>query len=260
VILAGGTDFMVRNRRGAGLPVSADKPVLLIGHLSELKEIFYDDNKIEIGAAASYSRILDAENIPEILRTAIMEIASPAIRNVGTIGGNICNASPAGDTLPPLYVLDGRVRLASENSVRQLPLEEFITGPGKTNLKEEELLVSVSIEVPVFTRSVFKKIGTRKANALAKASFCGMASVEGGKIEFIRMSFGAVAPTVIRRREIEKELSGLSRAEMAERIEEVLEKYAFHINPIDDQRSTAVYRKGIMLNLVRKFLLEDIWE
>ena len=114
IIYAGGTDLMVKNKNTTSLLPKFNKDLLYVGNLNELKEIKEDENKIKIGAACTLSSLLRVERIPEVLKEAIRHIASPAIRNMGTIGGNICNASPAGDTLPILYALDAKLKLISK--------------------------------------------------------------------------------------------------------------------------------------------------
>jgi len=188
----------------------------------------------------------------------IAEIASPAIRNLATIGGNICNASPAGDTLPPLYVMNARVVLSSFTSEREMKIMDFIKGPGSTDLKEEELLKEIIIPVEFFNIVFYRKVGTRKANSLSKVSFAGVARLDDGIIKDIRISFGAVAPTPLRAPEIEEEIIGKNKVKIIAKIPDILEKYARIIRPIDDQRSTARYRKTISLKILEYFLKEEI--
>ena len=113
--IAGGTDLMVQKRRWGGLVPGFDHPVLLIGHLEELNGVSNSKNEIRIGSCSTYTALLSHAAVPEMLKLCISQIASPAIRTRGTIGGNICNASPAGDTLPVLYALDASVILSRDN-------------------------------------------------------------------------------------------------------------------------------------------------
>lgn len=252
--LAGGTDLMVSRRRWSGLSPFFAKPVLFIGHLEEIKQVEPDITNIKIGSACSLTSLIEHREIPEVLKIVISQMATPAIRNIGTLGGNICNASPAGDALPVLYALDASVVLQRKAEIRTLPIEKFITGPGETVLKDDELLTSIIIPKKSYNVGFYRKVGTRQANSLSKLSFQGLARIEEGKISDIRISFGAVALTVIRSREIEELLIEKSGKEIEKLISEVNSLYSAVIKPIDDQRSNIRYRKTISLKLLRYFL------
>lgn len=252
--LAGGTDLMVSRRRWSGLSPFFVKPVLFIGHLEEIKRVEPDITNIKIGSACSLTSLLEHREIPEVLKIVISQMATPAIRNIGTLGGNICNASPAGDALPVLYALDASVVLQRKAEIRTLPIEKFITGPGETVLKDDELLTSIIIPKKSYNVGFYRKVGTRQANSLSKLSFQGLARIEEGKISDIRISFGAIALTVIRSREIEELLIEKSGKEIEKLISEVNSLYSAVIKPIDDQRSNIRYRKTISLKLLRYFL------
>ncbi len=266
--VAGGTDLMVKYKKPAGLVPRAGDPVIFLNGVEELRGIKRVDGFIEIGATTELSEILKSEILPPFMREVIRGIAAPGVRNTATIGGNICNASPAGDTLPALYSLDAQVVLASVGARRVLPIESFIAGPGKTVISDDELLVSIRFRNVDFDRYMYKKVGTRKANALSKVSFLGLIkfssgvlkdgnsrgeSFAGKEIEDIRIAFGAVGPVVVRSRELERRLLSLKDFAM---IGEVITGYEALINPIDDQRSTAEYRREVAINLLKKFLGE----
>ena len=255
---AGGTDLMVKRGRLRGLAPYFEKPVLFLHKVKELTGVKFEEGRVRIGALSTLSEILENRDIPLILKYAIAEIASPAIRNLATIGGNICNASPAGDTLPPLYVMNARVVLSNFTSEREMKIMDFIKGPGSTDLKEEELLKEIIIPVEFFNIVFYRKVGTRKANSLSKVSFAGVARLDDGIIKDIRISFGAVAPTPLRAPEIEEEIIGKNKVKIIAKIPDILEKYARIIRPIDDQRSTARYRKTISLKILEYFLKEEI--
>ncbi len=246
---AGGTDWMVNRRPGT--------PLLFLNYIPALREIRREGGELVIGACCTYTGLLESGEIPAILRQAVIEVASPAIRNLGTLGGNICNASPAGDTLPPLYALDARVRLASASGKRELPIASFIQGVRKTALAGGELLEAVIIPNKEFSRSYYKKVGARNAVAISKASFAGLMSVEKGRVASISMAFGSVAATVVRRPEIEASLCGKTARELAEQKDEIASMYDPFILPIDDQRSTADYRKRVCMALLKDFLLQE---
>lgn len=253
-IYAGGTDLMVRNKNATSLLPKFNNDLLYIGSLKELKEIEDSGDSLEIGAACTLSSLLRVEEVPEVLKEAIRQIASPAIRNMGTIGGNICNASPAGDTLPILYALDTRLRLINKNSMREVNIKDFILGPRKILLEKNEILKSILIPKAEFNKTYYEKVGARKASAISKLSFIGLAEVKDEKIKDIRIAIGSVAPKVVRIKSAEDLLIGSNLEDLKKKIKEVKDIYSNEIVPIDDQRSTAVYRKTVALKLIQYFL------
>lgn len=252
--LAGGTDLMVRKRGWAGTLPAFDEEVLFVGGIEELRAIRLEKGCLRLGAAATLTDLLEHRAVPEILRRALAEMASPAIRNAGTIGGNICNASPAADTLPPLYALGASVLLRSAANERSLPIEDFLIGPGQTALRQDELLVAITVPLDGHNVVCYRKVGTRQADALAKVSFAGLARVAGGRVGEIRMALGAVAPRVVRSREAEALCRGRGVDELPALLDEIKGIYAEQIRPIDDQRSSAAYRRAISLRLIAHFL------
>jgi CO/xanthine dehydrogenase FAD-binding subunit len=244
---AGGSDLMVLNNEGISY--------LFLNQLSELKEIKEEEESIFIGAGLTYSELLESSIVPTILKEAISGIAAPAIRNVGTMGGNICNASPAGDTLPVLYALGASVKLLSEsNKPRILPIDTFILGIRKTALTDNELLEGIIIPKKNFSNVYYKKVGARNAQAISKISFVGLCNIEEGKVEEIRIAFGSVGVTVVRDKEFEKKWIGKKVSELITNVSLVLKDYDSIIKPIDDQRSTAFYRKKVCMNLLEDFI------
>jgi CO/xanthine dehydrogenase FAD-binding subunit len=252
---AGGTDLMVRRKRWSGTAPRFEQPALFIGGLPELQGITTGDGVLTIGAATTLTALLEDGNVPALLQQAVAQMASPAIRNGGTLGGNLCNASPAADTMPPLYALDAAVVLQSAAGTRELPIEEFIQGPGRTALAGNELLVAVRIPLRQFKISAYRKVGTRKADALSKLSFAAVAEVDDGKLTELRIALGAVAPRVVRSRAAEELLLDRPLRQIADRLPEIQAAYAELLRPIDDQRSSATYRRTVAWNLIRDFLL-----
>lgn len=251
---AGGTDLMVRQRSWAGTLPAFDRTVLYLGEIAELKLIRQSGGLLEIGAAATLTDLLVHPAVPDILKQAIAQMASPAIRNRGTLGGNLCNASPAADTAPPLYAAGAAVQLKNAAGSRILPLEAFILGPGRTALAGDELLTSIHLPLQQFNLARYRKVGTRKANALAKLSFAGLAQIDSQIIADVRFAFGAVAPTVVRSKEIEASLRGRLVGEIPYLADEISNQFARLILPIDDQRSSSRYRKTVALRLLADFL------
>jgi xanthine dehydrogenase FAD-binding subunit len=258
VILAGGTDLMVKQRSGQGLLPGFTKPVLFIGQLESLQHIEKVKKTLYIGAACRLSDLLEHPDVPEIVKEAVCLMASPAVRNTGTLGGNICNASPAGDTLPPLYVLEASVLVKSLTHSREVSIRNFITGPGKVDLRANELLISIKIPLEEYNIFFYKKVGARKADAISKLSFAGLARTSGQIIEDVRIALGAVAPRVVRAKEIERLVIGKSITETRALFPQLSNYYSSLIQPIDDQRSNAKYRKTVALHLLEYFLTECI--
>ena len=251
---AGGTDLMVRRRSWAGTLPAFEEAPLFLGGLEELQVIRREDVVLHLGAAATLTDILDNQATPEILKRALAEMAAPAIRNAGTLGGNICNASPAADSLPPLYALGASVLLQSAAGAREVPIEAFITGPGRTDLRHDELLVAVTVPLAGYGIVYYRKVGARKADALAKVSFAGLAKVADGRVEDVRIALGAVAPRVVRSRQAEDLCRGKRVDELPGLLAELKAIYAGQIRPIDDQRSNAAYRSAVSLRLIEYFL------
>ena len=254
IVLAGGTDLMVKYRNPALIMPEIKKDLLYIGHLKELKGITSEGGTIRIGAATTLDDLEENAITPSILKKAIKELASLSIRNVATIGGNIANASPAGDTISPLLAMDGSIVLKSLKGERRLPINKFILGPGKTVLEDNEIIEAIEIKDKKFNREYYKKVGTRLANALSKINFVGLAFIENDTLMDIRIAIGAVAPVVMKSEEIEKRLQGMKLKEIKKCIKDIQKEYSSLVKPIDDQRSNAIYRKNVTLNLLRNFL------
>ena len=260
IILAGGTDLMVRRKQWSRLIPNFEEQVLFINHLPELKEVRVENNDLIIGSCCKLGE-LEMNNItPQYLKDVIKEMASIGTRNIATIGGNICNGSPAGDILPPLYALGSKVVIANSNGERKIPIKELIVGPGKTILKNNEILKEIIIENYNFTDYYYHKVGTRKSTALAKVSFIGFYKIEDDIVKDIRIALGAVSPTIVNDRDLECSFISLSRLETKAKLEEIIERYKEIIMPIDDARSTARYRKKVSINLINYFFNERIFK
>lgn len=275
---AGGTDLMVRYRAKNGMPPTIEGPVIFVDTISELRVIREAGSALEIGAsvplavvagdpgeraayaasgASADASVLAA--IPEVLRAAAADLGAPALRQRATMAGNVANASPAGDTVAALYVLDAEVILASSGGERVLAVTDFITGPGRTLLADNELITAIRIGRPLPDWGYWRKVGTRRANALTKISAAASAWTEAGRITRFTLAFGAVGPTVIRVPEAEALLNGKSSADLVgsagkELAAAAVEAAAPGIKPINDQRSTARYRKTVALNLISEVI------
>ena len=251
-VVAGGTDLMVRVRAKVDKP----KGLLDVTKIPELHEFSIQDNRYKIGATLTHAELLE-KNLPKVLYDAISSIGSPQIRNMGTIGGNICNASPAGDSILPLYLLDAEVILLSRNGKRKIPISEFIKGPGKTDLKKGEILYAIEF-IDRYNKyiHIFKKVGKRVAMTISVVSIGLIFKVYNGIINDIKIAYGAVSPQVIRMKEVEEFLIGKSiEDEVLKKAQNMIMEI---VSPISDVRATADYRKKVAGNLI--FLLKDAYE
>lgn len=237
--LAGTTDLFVELNFGTLKP----RHFLDIWPLDELREITEQGEMLVLGALASFTSLIGSplvqRRLPMLVEAARL-VGGIQIQNRGTLGGNIANASPAGDSLPVLAAADAVLLLRSHSGERRVPFNEFYTGYRKSVLRPDELIVAVLVP-PVEGTQFFRKVGTRAALAISKVV---MAAVRGPTP---RIAFGSVAPTVIRARRTEAALAG------GESLEAALAVLSEELAPIDDLRSTASYRRQVAANLVRRF-------
>lgn len=255
-IMAGGTDLMIQKRSTAGTPPRFAKDVLYIANLKELNYIQVDQKSkvLRIGAATKLEDISDHKDVPELLRKIIKEIGSPGIRHSGTIGGNIGNASPAGDSLVGLYLLDAQVKLLSVDGERILAIKHFITGVRKIDLKANELIKEIIIPISSFTAYRWVKVGGRRADSISKVSFAGAYRVEKEQVVDFRLAFGSVAAMVARNPILEKSLLNLSIEQIKSDLPRILDECNKMITPIDDQRSNKDYRRKVAINIAESFI------
>ncbi len=240
--IAGATDLYVALNFGTLAP----RKFVDLWPLDELRHISMRDDTLVIGALATYTDAIHSELVKQhlpMLVDAARLVGGPQIQNRGTIGGNVANASPAGDSLPVFAAADASVVLRSAGSERRVAFRDFYTGYRASVMQPDELIVA--IEVPrVDGTQWFRKVGTRAAQAISKVV---VAAVRG---EAPRVAFGSVGPTVVRAWEAERLLSsGLS-------IDDAVSALANDIAPIDDIRSTADYRQRVATNLLRRFWSE----
>ena len=190
-----------------------------------------------------------------MLCRAASETGGLAIQNRGTLGGNIANASPAGDSPPALLVYDAEVELVSAQGARLLPYNGFHTGYKQMLMRPDELIKSIRLPRARAPRThYYRKVGTRKAQAISKICFAACARLDGERVADVRLALGSVAPTVVRCSKTEEALKG--RVPDADTLHAAQAALADEIAPIDDIRSTAHYRLRVALNLLEDFLLE----
>jgi len=238
--IAGATDVYV----GLNFGTLKETKYLDIWGLAELRRIALQKNVLSIGALSTYTDLIRSKEVNSwlpMLVEASRLVGGPQIQNRGTIGGNVANASPAGDTLPVLAAVNATVVLRSSGGERRVGFNEFYTGYRATKRRPDELVVA--IEVPrVEGKQWFRKVGTRAAQAISKVVVAGTRGPATPTI-----AFGSVAPTVVRAPKTEAALaSGAS-------IDDAAAILSREITPIDDLRSTADYRKRVAVNLLRRF-------
>jgi carbon-monoxide dehydrogenase medium subunit len=255
-VIAGGTDLILKMRD------QLYSPSLLIDLQNlALDAISCTDDEVRIGPSTTHSQLLASADINAIfpaLAEACREFAGPPIRNRGTIGGNIVNASPAADLIPPLLAYDARVLLASSDGNREVALAEFFTGPGQTILAVNEILTEVRLPNPsVPGAATFIKLGQRRSMAIALVSIATRLSLDkNGLLSEARIVLGSVAPTPVRALDAEALLVGSKPTE--ELIDSAAIVAGKTATPITDVRASEGYRNKMTEVLVRRALRTNL--
>jgi CO/xanthine dehydrogenase FAD-binding subunit len=261
VPIAGGTDLMVALNFDRARPAA----ILDLTRVPELRDWSADDGRLRIGAGVTYTRLIDelGDRLPS-LAIAARTIGSPQIRNRGTVGGNLGTASPAGDGLPPLYVSDADVELASTTGTRRMAVADFITGPKRNAARDGELIAAFHLPAAAGAQQ-FAKIGTRNAMVIAVCSLSLAIWPERGAV---CACIGSAGPTPIRAREAEAFAAGVLEEEglweaRGPLADAALERFgslvAAAAAPIDDVRGSAAYRRHALAVLGRR-TLSWAWE
>lgn len=242
--LAGGTDLMPRYERGQDMP----DHLIDLKRISEMNQIVITADRVAIGALTSIQDIHDNDLLKTeftALRMAAHDFAGAQIRHRGTIGGNICNASPAGDLLPALYAFGAILTIQTSGGTRELPINEFIIGPGRTTLQPGEILTTITLDRNKYD-SNFQKVGLRQSMAI---SVVNVAFVYTPGFSRLKIAAGAVGPTVVT-------LDSFTTAFLKDssNLAEIIHLIEADITPIDDIRATAKYRRQVLKNLIRNFL------
>ena len=249
---AGGTDLMVLLEAGK-LP---HKNYLNIWNLSELRGIEVSDAYVSLGALTTYTEVHNHEILRAefpMLCQAAKETGGIAIQNRGTLGGNIVNASPAADSPPALLAYDAELELVSKHGERRVPYLKFHTGYKQMDIRPDELLRAIRLpRAPNQLTQYYRKVGTRKAQAISKVCFAAVGSMNDGKIESVRIALGSIAPIPLRCVQAERAL----RNQTIDSLAAAREALGSEISPIDDLRSTRDYRLRVSLNLLEDFINE----
>ena len=250
-LLAGGTDLMVQWAAGVPTPERATS----VWNLPELCAIEVFPDRIEIGAGVTHAFLCDAvqihRHVPALIAAAAT-VGAKQIQARGTLGGNAANASPAGDTAPALLVTGGSVLLASLSGMREVPLAKFWTGYRQIAARPDEIIVAFRLPKRGKAQERFRKIGTRRAQAISKVMAASRILVEKGTIQSAAIALGSVAPTPVRMGEVEAFLVGKKLSPKL--IDEAETLAQATVKPIADIRSTAEYRRWASGRLVRDAL------
>lgn len=248
MVIAGGTDLVLNMKKKNILP----SRVISLHNLKELDFVQLQGSTIRIGPLSRHAdlaaNLLLKRHFP-IVCEAVGLIGSWQIRNVGTIGGNICNASPAADSAPALLALNAQLILASKTAEKKVPLDSFFTGPGETMLRPGQILKEIVVELPQQpSAGCYMKLRRRKAVdiSLAGVAFQAETGTDNNRLEKVGIALGGVAPTPIRIAEAEAVLTGLSLDEAMVKISDCVQIAVKAARPIDDVRATASYRLAIV--------------
>ncbi len=255
--LAGGTDLMVAWNLGQW----NGRAVLDLSRVAEWRTIKASAQGVLIGSLVTHSQIQAHPVLQKrfpLLVAACATVGAAQIQNRGTIGGNIANASPAGDTFPALAVYEATVRVIGPAGQRVVPIADIFAGVKKTTLKPGELIEAIFLPfVKTPTRGVFRKVGTRAAQAISKTMFAGLIWIgKDKKVTEARLSFGSLAPTVRRLHAAESFLRGRQLDPIS--INAAAELMTSDVSPIDDIRSTREYRLIVSRNLLVAFLKGEV--
>lgn len=252
-IIAGGTDWF---------PAQGDRhfggTLIDISRLAALRGITKTDTGWRIGAATTWSEIIRADLPPAFdgLKLAAREVGSVQIQNTGTIAGNLCNASPAADGVPPLLTLEAEVELTSAKGARRLPLAAFLKGVRQTERDPDEVLCAVHIpELPAGSQGSFVKLGARKYLVISICMVAVLVTVEGGHVADIRIAIGAASPVALRLTVLEDALRGISVGAVQNAVTDDLIK---GLTPITDVRASAEYRQRAAVPVIRRAIAQAL--
>jgi CO/xanthine dehydrogenase FAD-binding subunit len=257
-LIAGGTDLLPKMKRRE---IEAPNHIIDLKGIPDLDHIDYDEEKgLSLGALTTIHAIETSPVIQHkcnILAQAASTMAAPQVRNRATLAGNICNAVPSADSVPPLLVLEAKLKVMSQKRERILALEDFFTGPNETVLTGAELVVEILIPpVPSNSRGIYLKLSPKRSMDLATVGVAALLNHEQGRCKDMRIALGAVAPTPIRAKKAE----GILREQQLtdDLIERTAQTAAEESRPIDDHRASAEYRRWMVQVLVRRAITQAI--
>ncbi|NJP40606.1 molybdopterin dehydrogenase [Oscillospiraceae bacterium HV4-5-C5C] len=245
---AGGTDLMINP--------DPDAVYLFVNHIPEMKQIEQRGDQLHLGAACTYTQLLEHPLTPAILKAAIDLIAAPAIRNEGTIGGNIANGSAKADSVLIFFVADASLKLNSQSAERIIPIRDFYRERKQLDLRPDELITEIILPTKWLDHYYYKKVGARKALAISRVVFAGLLTWQDDVIAHCATAFGAVSGVVLRCPELDALLIGKTRSEAQAAKAGYLAAFGDMIAPIQG-RVSAEYRKEVCLNLLTDFLTSN---
>lgn len=251
-LLGGGTDIFP-----PALPGKAPTKILDVTNIREMRGVSESAAGWRIGAATSWSELINHPLPPAFdgLKAAARTIGSVQIQNTATIGGNLCNASPAADGVPSLLALEAKVEITSAAASRWVALEKFLIGPRRVDLKLGEILTAVIIPPhPGKMRSSFLKLGSRKYLVISIAMVATLVEFTDSRVRRARLAVGACSPTALRLRRLENELRGMHIEQLSELV--VSDDHLRPLSPINDVRGSAEYRLCSVKELIRRALAE----
>jgi len=250
-LLAGGTDFYPA--LGERIPT---RPIVDISRVEEIRGIRRESHFFRFGGGVTWTDVIRTP-LPgcfDALKAAAREIGSVQIQNRGTIAGNLCNASPAADSVPPLLALDAEVELASRSALRRVGLKNFILVNRKTARRDDEIMTAVLVPRALeHAASTFLKLGSRRYLVISIAMIAVVLDVESGNVREARIAVGSCSARAQRLSELEQKLRGASLGDIAEL---AATEHISSLSPIDDVRATAAYRRDSALTMVRRALVQ----
>lgn len=249
-IMAGGTDLLITMRKGKRWPV-----VLDISSIPSLSYISSHEETLSLGSLATHGMIAADETVRDYapgLAYACSQIGSPQIRNAGTLGGNLVNASPAADSLPPLLVHDGSVILESLQGTREVPIEEFIAGPYKTTIEPYELVSAVRLKVLKDCRQGYRRVAKRATWAISRLSLAWALTEGDGRFGEVRLAVGSCTPAPFRARKVEDFLRGMEKTERT--IARAVKIMTDEIVAVSGMRPSYLYKIPVLEGLMRMVL------
>jgi len=257
-IIAGGTDVVPKLKRRE---IEAPEYIIDLKGIPNLDYTRYDEGSgLSLGALATIRTVENSLIIKgnfSVLSQAAASMASPQVRNRGTIAGNICNAVPSADTAPPLLTLEARLKLASQKGESIVNIEDFFTGTGETVLTDEELLLEIQVPtLPLNSKGKYLKLAPRRAMDLAIVGVAVVVTHEDGFCKDIRIALGAVSPTPVRVRNAEAIIKGKQLNDQL--IERVAQVASEECCPISDHRASAEYRAEMVKVLTKRAINEAI--
>ncbi len=260
-MIAGGTDMLV-GIHNESEELKGIEYLLDISSINDLNLIEDKKDYMKLGALCTHNKIIESDLVNDkfpLLKKAAGVIGSTQIRNRGTVGGNINNASPAADLVTALIALDAKVVLKSKDEKRELPLSQYITGPYRTDLKENEIMTEV--KVPYIQGEYYdnyQKVKRRQAVAIARINLAVITKIEDDKLKDIKIAFGSATPTAIRFRNIEKYLEGKDIREL--NLEDIADKTGQAMVDITGTRWSTPYKKPVVGNLLKRALQDIVKE